>query len=520
MNFSQKYLAPISLSFAMMAGNALADEAPANTNEAGFSCDAPDLSQEPALQDRIDTIMAANVVVGVPRLFADPSINSGFIVDRSGYIVTSTQNLSALRGQVNVYLYDQYAYDNEGEKIEAEIVGVDDMLGIAVLKIETETRLSCVNIADSSKVRVGDDAFIISSPLRLGYSLSSGIISNTRRAIAHEAQGANGLYDFFQTDAATNNGSAGAALYNEFGAVIGMMSASLNNQPNMGINFAVQANDLRESIDEIIRFGAPQRPGMGISMAPVTEEIARANNLSGDSGVVVQSVAPGMSADIAGIREGDIILEIEGEAMNNPLLFSRKIISYEPGDTIALRIMRDRILRTIEVTLVDRNAAINALTQPEETPEGVNPTDVPSTPAPAVPPSEAPEETPAPPEAQEDTPDSTAPQQDESIQENNTQPPISENEITPPEQPETNIPEEQSPAAPQEEESAPNQSDVPAAPEADLSGEDLPQIDGNTPEPEGNVDDPETDEIAEPEENIPDAAPVAPAYNAPSFGPQ
>ncbi len=406
MKLSMDLLAPLTLSFALMAGAAQAE----NDNNLGFSCDMVDLAQEPNLQDRIDTITPANVIVSIAAPILNPmtdpasppTIDSGFIVDRSGYIVTSSNNIDAQSdNEINVTLYDPQASDNEGEELTATLVGVDEMLGIAVLKIETDSRLTCANIADSAQVRVGDDAYIISSNMRLGYSLSRGIISSKNRSLTHGAQGNGGLYDYFQTDAAANVGTYGAALYNDVGLVVGMMSSSLQDKPNLGINFAVQGNDMRESVSEIIQFGAPQRGGMGVSVAYINEEIAAEMDVEQGVGVLINSVGPDQSADKAGIMEGDIILELDGEPLTDPGQMTRMIVRFNPGETISVKLMRNHIIKTLEMTFVDRNAALSALPKPEAEAETtpVEPTKPEEAPeVPAIPPEAAPPEEPALPE--------------------------------------------------------------------------------------------------------------------------
>jgi serine protease Do len=366
----KKMMMPLAVVFSLAAGGAaMADD---NDAELAFQCNAPDLSSM-SLPDRIETLMPSNVFVSnlvSPAPGAPPQasgLGSGFIVDSErGYILTNNHVIDGA-AEIRVTFYDDTTINNLGQEITARLLGVDETLDLAVLQIDFAGPLSCVTLGDSDQVRRADQASAIGNPLGQAFTFTQGYISHTQRS----TDGGSGLYDFFQTDAAINRGNSGGGLYNIAGEVIGMNTAILSQSGgSIGIGFATQSNDIAEVANDIILYGMARRAGLGVQIQDITDDIANAMGLQSGVGVIISGVVPDGPADFAGLRASDIILEVEGVEMNTTNELARTISRFNPTDRIAIKIMRDGALQTIEVALMDREAALNVEDEdnPERTP--------------------------------------------------------------------------------------------------------------------------------------------------------
>jgi serine protease Do len=202
-----------------------------------------------------------------------------------------------------------------------------------------EKNLPVLPISDSSKVRTGQFVLAVGNPFGLGQTVTMGIVSAVGRGNLSIVD----YEDFIQTDAPINPGNSGGALVDIHGALIGINTAILSRSGgNQGIGFAVPINMARDVMQRLIKDGKVVRGWLGVSIQPVTPAMAKAMGLNKSGGALIGDVTPGSPADKAGLRRGDIVLSINGEAINETRELSLKVSMLAPGTTARLRVHRDR----------------------------------------------------------------------------------------------------------------------------------------------------------------------------------
>lgn len=268
---------------------------------------------------------------------------SGFFIDQEGYIVTNN-HVVADADVVRVRLAD-------GEELEAEVIGTDPLTDLAVLKVEPQPNQSYVEFADDVNLRVGDWVVAVGNPFGLGGTVTSGIVS----AIGGQNR-ENQYVDFIQIDAPINRGNSGGPTFDLKGRVVGVNTAIYSpNGGSVGIGFAIPARAAKETVEQLIANGSVTRGWLGIQLQEVTTELAAALALGERTGVLVAEVIDGSPAQAAGLQDGDVILEIEGEEVNSTNELSRLVAAYPPGEKIRVRVSRDERERNLTVTLGQRD---------------------------------------------------------------------------------------------------------------------------------------------------------------------
>ena len=276
------------------------------------------------------------------REFRREGLGSGVIVSSDGYIITNNHVIDNA-DEIRVIFY-------EGEEVDAEIVGTDPGSDIAVLKVD-QNDLPAIPLGNSDNLRVGEMVLAIGSPLSrdLAHTVSKGIVSASGRS------GLNlNLYEnYIQTDAAINPGNSGGALINLDGELIGINTAIASRSGgNQGIGFAIPVNMVRDVMDALITDGYVSRGYLGIGFGgEVDRTMARALGLERARGIVVGEVMPDGPADQAGLEEGDVILQLNGEEVRSWMDFRVEIGNRNPGDNITLEIFRDGERLTLDVEL-------------------------------------------------------------------------------------------------------------------------------------------------------------------------
>jgi serine protease Do len=263
---------------------------------------------------------------------------SGFIISADGYLLTNAHVVDKA-DEVTVTLTDKREYT-------AKVIGADKRTDIAVLKIEA-TNLPKVTFGDSTKLRVGEWVLAIGSPFRLSNTATSGIVS---------AKGRDGVDSggvaFIQTDVAVNPGNSGGPLFNLKGEVVGINSQILSRTGGyQGISFAIPIEDAMRVSDQIIKTGKVSRGRLGVIIGPVVKDVAEALGLSRASGAVVHSVEKESPAEKAGLQAGDVILKIDGRAVETHSEATRIIGNTKPGSKLALNVWRGSSARDINVTV-------------------------------------------------------------------------------------------------------------------------------------------------------------------------
>jgi serine protease Do len=281
------------------------------------------------------------------RFFGDPpnrefrqrGLGSGFIISRDGYILTNNHVIAGA-DKIRVKLAG-------GKEYPAEIVGRDANTDIALIKIKPDGDLPTAVLGDSDKLRVGDWVLAIGNPFGLEQTVTAGIVSAKARSI-----GAGPYDDFIQTDASINPGNSGGPLFNLKGEVVGINTAIVAQ--GQGIGFAVPVNMAREIYSDLKTKGRVTRGWLGVSVQDLTEEMASSLKIEGRQGALVGEVFPGEPADRAGIRTGDVIIEIAGKPVRNTHDLLRQVATLAVGKKAALRIVRDGRERTVEATVGER----------------------------------------------------------------------------------------------------------------------------------------------------------------------
>jgi serine protease Do len=279
---------------------------------------------------------------GQPQTEREHSLGSGVIVNPDGYILT---NNHVVDGASDIEVFTQ-----NKKKFRAKVVGTDPRTDVAVVKIDA-TQLPSLTLGDSSHLKVGDLVFAIGDPFGVGETATMGIVSATGRgfggAIEH-------YEDFIQTDAAINPGNSGGALLDVHGDLIGINTAIITGGEgggNAGVGVAIPINMARNVMEQIVDHGKVIRGQLGVAVQNVDADMAKAFGLPQGGGALVAEVTPGSPAAKAGIERGDIILELNGQAVGEPDDLSVRISQTPPGTTVHLRISRNGDMRDVEVTL-------------------------------------------------------------------------------------------------------------------------------------------------------------------------
>ena len=275
---------------------------------------------------------------GTPQERQSAALGSGFIIDESGIVVT---NNHVIQGAEDIIVRV-----NGDEEFKAKVLGADPLMDIAVLQLETDEKFIPVSFGDSDKARIGDWVIAIGNPFGLGGTVTSGIISARNRSI-----GLSRYEDFIQTDASINSGNSGGPLFDLEGNVIGINTAILGRNGSIGIGFSIPSNSAKTVISQLIEFGETKRGWLGVRIQYVTQEIADAEELDEPRGALVVSVAENSPSDKAGIKDGDIILEFNGEKIKQMKELPAIVAKTEVGKNVKVKVWRNKNELTKNVIL-------------------------------------------------------------------------------------------------------------------------------------------------------------------------
>jgi len=271
----------------------------------------------------------------VPERIPQRSLGSGVIVDPTGIALTNAHVVDKAT-EIEVVTLD-------GGKHRAKVIGVDKKTDLAVLKLDDgKATFKYARLGDSDRIQVGDWVLAVGSPFGLQATVTAGIISAKARQLD---QGP--FDDFLQTDAAINPGNSGGPLVNMQGEVIGINTAIVAG--GSGIGFAIPSNMARKIYTELRDKGRVTRGWLGVSIQPLTPELARSFGSKDVKGVLINEVMPDSPAAKAGLKPGDILLEFEGRPMEGPGDLQRAVGFFSPDRSAKLKIWRDQGEKTVEV---------------------------------------------------------------------------------------------------------------------------------------------------------------------------
>ena len=298
----------------------------------------PGPAPDPFFKDFFDQFFGRTP--GAPRgEFRQPGLGSGVIIDKRGYVLT---NFHVIRGAdaVTVRLSSKQEY-------RGRTVGVDPKTDLAVVRFEPTEEPKVAVLGNSDVLRVGEWAIAIGNPFGLDQTVTVGVISATGRADV----GISSYENFIQTDASINPGNSGGPLVNRRGEVIGINTAIVAT--GQGIGFAIPANMARRITSQLIERGKVTRGWIGVSMQPITSDLAQALGLPSTKGAVVARVSPGSPAAAADLKQNDVIVTFDGTVVDDYHHVQRLAADAEVGKTVKLDVIRDRAKRTLALKIAE-----------------------------------------------------------------------------------------------------------------------------------------------------------------------
>ncbi len=270
-------------------------------------------------------------------------LGSGVIIDSRGYIITNNHVIATAQS-IQVVLYD-------GRSLSAQLVGTDPLDDLAVLKVTPTSKLMAATLGDSSKLQVGQEVLAIGNPLGITQTVTDGIISALDRTVST-------IPDAIQTDAAINPGNSGGALVDLQGNLIGIPTLSAIDPqfqtPANGVGFAIPSNRVQLIASQLITSGKVTHTGrvaLGIKMTNVDAALAAQNSLSVTSGVLITEVAPNGPASEAGLKAGDVMVQVGQHAVTDVVSLREALVKLKPGENVAVRIYRGSQQLTVNITL-------------------------------------------------------------------------------------------------------------------------------------------------------------------------
>ena len=266
---------------------------------------------------------------------------SGVIISPDGYIIT---NYHVIENSTEVIVTT-----NDNKEYEAEIIGIDEVYDIAVLKINSDLNLDYVFFGDSDSTLVGEWVLAVGNPYNLNSTVTAGIISSKSRDLNEYDQK---NQSFIQTDAAVNFGNSGGALVNTKGELIGINTLIQSMTGGyVGYSFAVPSNTVRKIFEDILEYGDVQKGLLGVRGVALNSPYSKQLNINETEGFYIDEIESGYGADLAGLVRGDIIKSIDGFKINRFSDLSGYLSSKRPGDKVKVKFVRDGKLETAEITL-------------------------------------------------------------------------------------------------------------------------------------------------------------------------
>jgi serine protease Do len=275
----------------------------------------------------------------MPKDFKQSGVGSGVIVDGEGYILTNNHVIKDA-DDIKVKLSDKKTY-------KGKVVGTDPKTDLAVIKISANN-LPVMKLGNSDELKVGDKVIAIGNPLGLNQTVTSGIISATGRADVGIAD----YEDFIQTDAPINPGNSGGALVNVKGELIGINTAIFSTSGGyQGIGFAIPSNMAKVVMENLIKHGKVIRGWLGVSIQPITPDLAKELGVKDEKGALVADVMEGSPAEKSRLKRGDVIIELDGKAVTDITSLRNMVAGINPGKEVTIKYLRDGNSKTVKVKI-------------------------------------------------------------------------------------------------------------------------------------------------------------------------
>ena len=314
--------------------------------QSGTSASANPLLSDPFFQQFF------NLPQAVPMQQQVRAAGSGVIIDKKNGIIVTNFHVIAEASKIVVHF-------SNGNSVEAELLGSDPEVDIAVLSIKDSKALNDqkeIPLADSDELRVGDFVVAIGNPFGLGQTVTSGLVS----ALGRTGLGIEGYENFIQTDASINPGNSGGALVNLSGELIGINTAILApTGSNVGIGFAIPVNMMNASVDQILEHGEVRRGKIGVLIQDITPDIAAAFGADHQQkGVLVAGVQPESSAAQGGLEAGDIIISIDSKKTTSASILRNQVGLRKIGEVLKIDFLRDGKKTSVDIKIGDQNGNI------------------------------------------------------------------------------------------------------------------------------------------------------------------
>ena len=277
----------------------------------------------------------------VPRERQVQGAGSGVVIDAKEGILITNHHVIDKASEIQIVLHD-------GDTLEAELLGSDPEVDIAVLKVDADN-LEEIAIADSDNVEPGDFSIAVGNPFGLGHTVTTGIVS----AIGRSGLGIHGYENFIQTDASINPGNSGGALINLKGELIGINTAIIGpGGGNVGIGFAIPTNMAMAIVQQILEFGEVKRGRIGITIQNITPDLRKAFDLpKSTKGALIASVEANSSAEKAGLEVGDVIVSVNDKSVSSASQLRNSIGLVREGEKVSIKYLRDGKTRDVEVNV-------------------------------------------------------------------------------------------------------------------------------------------------------------------------
>ncbi len=290
--------------------------------------------------------------------FKQMAQGSGFIISKDGYILTN-DHVVGKASKITVKL-------SEHQEVEAKLIGSDPETDLAVIKVDSSKDLPTIQLGDSDKLKVGQWVLAIGSPFGLSHTVTAGIISAKGRSDIHLTT----YEDFIQTDAAINPGNSGGPLINLDGEAVGINTAIIGSTGNVGIGLAIPVNMAKAVYEQLVKGGKVVRGFLGVSIQDLTPDLAKSFGIKEETrGVLVSEVTKNSPADTAGIKQGDIVTELNGQTVQKASELQYRVSVLKPGTEANLIVLRENKQKRITVVLGERPerrpAVASSVSEPE-----------------------------------------------------------------------------------------------------------------------------------------------------------